>query len=314
MKRTTPPSVPSCCWWSLIGALFVYWYSDSREHQDFRRYEIYFDGSVSGLERGAAVRYLGVDVGRVQQMSHRSARSRPSAGARGHRLHHADIGQNRRGAVAAGRHRTCSTSTCSRTGRQLHLPPAVPEHEVSGHPLGSLPFRSCSWRRCRISLASAGEVVDRASRHAERQEHRLRSRTRWPTSTRPARDCRRPCVTCNTLVLELRNATTDLAAVGKGRTASRRTGRPRSHRRTAAGACGGGQPRERDAIRLDKLVDDNRQDMRSFTREGLPELERFLREGRAAAREFRRAVAAVCARIPRSFYINRRRRAVEIPR
>ena len=38
---------------------------------------------------------------------------------------------------------------------------------------------------------------------------------------------------------------------------------------------------------LNKLVDENRQDIRSFTREGLPELERFLREGRSAAREFR---------------------------
>src|SRR3982075_1326369 len=53
---------------ALVGALFVYWYSDTREHKVFRRYEIYFDGSVSGLERGAAVRYLGVGVGRVQQM------------------------------------------------------------------------------------------------------------------------------------------------------------------------------------------------------------------------------------------------------
>ena len=34
---------------TLVGALFVYWYSDSREHKVFRRYEIYFDGSVSGL-------------------------------------------------------------------------------------------------------------------------------------------------------------------------------------------------------------------------------------------------------------------------
>src|SRR6266571_3983076 len=53
---------------ALVGALFVYWYSDSREHRVYKRYEIYFDGSVSGLERGAAVRYLGVGVGRVQQM------------------------------------------------------------------------------------------------------------------------------------------------------------------------------------------------------------------------------------------------------
>ena len=41
------------------------------------------------------------------------------------------------------------------------------------------------------------------------------------------------------------------------------------------------------SAQLDKLVEENRQDVRAFTREGLPELERFLREGRAAAREFR---------------------------
>src|SRR5262245_32929988 len=52
----------------VLGTLFVYWYSDSREHKHYTRYEIYFEGSVSGLERGAAVRYLGVDVGRVYDM------------------------------------------------------------------------------------------------------------------------------------------------------------------------------------------------------------------------------------------------------
>src|SRR5260370_7617777 len=52
----------------LLGVLFVYWYSDSREHRNYDRYEIYFTGSVSGLDRGAAVRYLGVHVGRVVDM------------------------------------------------------------------------------------------------------------------------------------------------------------------------------------------------------------------------------------------------------
>jgi phospholipid/cholesterol/gamma-HCH transport system substrate-binding protein len=51
-----------------MAGLFVYWYTDAREHRDFTRYEVYFDGSVSGLTRGAAVRYLGVDVGRVVAM------------------------------------------------------------------------------------------------------------------------------------------------------------------------------------------------------------------------------------------------------
>src|SRR5580693_5298393 len=53
---------------TLVAALFVYWYTDSREHRDFNRYEVYFDASVSGLERGSSVRYLGVGVGRVDSM------------------------------------------------------------------------------------------------------------------------------------------------------------------------------------------------------------------------------------------------------
>ena len=53
---------------ALAGALFVYWYSDSREHREYHRYEIYFTGSVSGLDKGSAVRYLGVGVGRVVEL------------------------------------------------------------------------------------------------------------------------------------------------------------------------------------------------------------------------------------------------------
>jgi phospholipid/cholesterol/gamma-HCH transport system substrate-binding protein len=50
---------------AVMAALFVYWYSDSGDQRNFTRYEIYFDGSVSGLSEGGQVRYLGVDVGRV---------------------------------------------------------------------------------------------------------------------------------------------------------------------------------------------------------------------------------------------------------
>jgi phospholipid/cholesterol/gamma-HCH transport system substrate-binding protein len=52
----------------LLAALatwFVLWYSDSGDQRNYKRYEIYFQGSVTGLNEGQAVRYLGVAVGRV---------------------------------------------------------------------------------------------------------------------------------------------------------------------------------------------------------------------------------------------------------
>src|SRR5689334_6874211 len=48
-----------------MAGLFVYWYAGSADARDYKRYEIYFEGSVSGLNRGSTVRYLGVEVGRI---------------------------------------------------------------------------------------------------------------------------------------------------------------------------------------------------------------------------------------------------------
>lgn len=47
---------------------FVFWYTDAHDSRNYERYEIYFAGSVSGLNEGGPVRYLGVDVGRVRRM------------------------------------------------------------------------------------------------------------------------------------------------------------------------------------------------------------------------------------------------------
>jgi phospholipid/cholesterol/gamma-HCH transport system substrate-binding protein len=48
---------------------FVLWYTDASDGREYRRYEIYFTGSVSGLDRGSPVRFLGVDVGRVRRLA-----------------------------------------------------------------------------------------------------------------------------------------------------------------------------------------------------------------------------------------------------
>lgn len=52
-----------------MGTLFVFWYTDRGDEREVTRYEIYFNGSVSGLSEGSPVRYLGVDVGRVVKMA-----------------------------------------------------------------------------------------------------------------------------------------------------------------------------------------------------------------------------------------------------
>ena len=49
----------------VLGAGFVLWYTDSADGEQDQRYEIYFEGGVSGLSEGGSVRYLGVAVGRV---------------------------------------------------------------------------------------------------------------------------------------------------------------------------------------------------------------------------------------------------------
>jgi phospholipid/cholesterol/gamma-HCH transport system substrate-binding protein len=48
-----------------MAASFVYWYTDQQDKRTYQRYEIYFEGTVSGLTEGSPVRYLGVDVGKV---------------------------------------------------------------------------------------------------------------------------------------------------------------------------------------------------------------------------------------------------------
>jgi len=48
---------------------FVWWYTGQGDRRSYEPYEIYFDGSVSGLSQGSPVRYLGVDVGRVRNLS-----------------------------------------------------------------------------------------------------------------------------------------------------------------------------------------------------------------------------------------------------
>jgi len=64
---------------------------------------------------------------------------------------------------------------------------------------------------------------------------------------------------------------------------------------------------------LDSLIAENRQDVRAFTRDGLPEIERFVREGRAAAEDIR-ALSNSLRENPNQLLYQTPVRGVEIPR
>jgi phospholipid/cholesterol/gamma-HCH transport system substrate-binding protein len=51
-----------------MAVAFVLWYTDANDGRAYSTYEIRFAGSVSGLDRGSPVRFLGVDVGRVRRL------------------------------------------------------------------------------------------------------------------------------------------------------------------------------------------------------------------------------------------------------
>jgi phospholipid/cholesterol/gamma-HCH transport system substrate-binding protein len=268
---------------ALVGALFVYWYSDTREHKIFRRYEIYFDGSVSGLERGAAVRYLGVGVGRVQQM----------------RIDPRDAGR-----VQVIVDIDSSTPISDRTLAELQLqgvtgllyidlqqiraagplPPIVPGIE---YPV----IRSARSRfdvflaRLPDVLASAGELVDRASRALSDQNIAAITRS-LANIDKASSGLPQTLRDVNTLVAELRGTMADLAASAKGaRQIVDQAGPEVVASLQRIHIVADNLANATDQIQ--KLVVDNRQDLRAFTRDGLPELERLLREGRAAAQEIR---------------------------
>jgi phospholipid/cholesterol/gamma-HCH transport system substrate-binding protein len=294
---------------ALVAALFVYWYSDSRERRTYVRYEIYFDGSVSGLERGAAVRYLGVGVGRVQQM-----RIDPRDAARVQVI--VDI--------------ESSTPISERTLAELQLQGVTGllfidlEQVKAGVSLPPAPpgiqYRVIRSARSRFDvllarlpdvLASAGELVDRASRALSDQNIAAitRSLKNIDTATAGLPQILRDV---NALVSALRETSADLAASAKGARQIVDQAGPEvvaSLQRVHVVADNLANATEQ----IQKLVSDNRQDLRSFTRDGLPELERLLREGRAAAEEIR-GLSSSLRENPSQLLYEPKQVGMEIPR
>jgi phospholipid/cholesterol/gamma-HCH transport system substrate-binding protein len=294
---------------ALLGALFVYWYSDTREHRDYNRYEIYFTGSVSGLDKGGAVRYLGVGVGRVVDI-----RIDPRDSSRVEVIVDIDARTPISGQTVA------ELQLQGITGLlyiDLHednkKQPATPAVAGFKYPV----IRSAP-SRFDVFLASLPELVAGANDVVKRADQLLSNENLSAVSAAIGNldkaSSRLPQTVhdLNSLIGELRAASTELTASAQSAHELLDSAQPEVRAtlervRTIADNLAG------FSLQLNKALAENRQDIRTFTHEGLPEIERFVREGRAAAEDIQ-ALANSLRENPNQLLYQQPERGVEIPR
>ena len=270
----------------VMGVLFVYWYSASSDHRFYVRYEIYFDGSVSGLTEGGPVRYLGVDVGRVLRI-----RIDPRAANRVQVVAEIDattpisgrtLAQLSLQGITGLLYIDLEQQRADDGGRRILAAVPSERYQVirSSHSdfdlfLSSLPNLT----------ARLNELVDRSTRLLS--DNNIAGVERVLANLdRAAARLPRTAANADTLIDELRATVNDahqvitqlqaatqtasvdfLAAVQKLRATSDNLAR-------VSGS-------------VDVFLEENRDQLNAFVRGGLPQIELLLRDSRAAAQEFR---------------------------
>ncbi len=293
---------------ALATALFVYWYSGNRDHRDYDRYEIYFTGSVSGLDKGASVRYLGVGVGRVYNI-----RIDPRDSGRVEVI--VDIDST----TPISEHTVAELQLQGVTGLLYIDLIDDRENKRTAPAIAGLKYPVIRSAPSRFDVflsslpelvAGANDVVKRANRLFD--EDNLKAVTHALGNLESAsRGLPQTERDLDALVSELRGATAELGAAAKGA-------------RGLISAVGPNVEQATQRLRtvadhlalasdqLNSILAENRQDIRSFTRDGLPEIERFVREGRAAAADIR-ALSNSLREDPTQLLYQPSERGVEIP-
>ena len=266
-----------------MGVSFVFWYTDQQDRHSYQRYEIYFNGSVSGLTAGSPVRYLGVDVGKVfrimidPQQRNRvqviadietsapiDSRTRASLSLQGITgLLFIDLEQDPKvhstAELAQGLHYPVIASGQSNIEALLSSLPDLTEHTVELVNRFNQVFSD-------DNVKAITETLDNARQASARLPNTLRDLQELVTDVRHT-------------MQGVQGATVDLRAVITAATPG------------VEAAVGNIQKisdnLERTSERLDGFVAENQPGLSRFTKQSLPELEQLLRESRQAAREFR---------------------------
>ena len=292
-----------------MAALFVYWYAGSGDARDYRRYEIYFEGSVSGLNRGSTVRYLGVEVGRVVTIRiDRRAPDRVQVIA--------DIDS----------HTPISATTLASLSLQgvtglLYidlLANADQKRKMEPVPSEIYPVIDSVRSNFDIFLASLPDLVGRAAEITDRAA-RVLSDENIAAFTSTMRSIEKSASTlpatlqdAGQVVAELKATLADVRIAAAGARQLIDTSGPdlaaASERVRAIS-----ENLARTTANLDRLMTDHRQDLGLFLRDSLPEIERLLRDSRTAAQEFRELSRSLKAD-PSQLLYEPSYRGVEIPR
>jgi phospholipid/cholesterol/gamma-HCH transport system substrate-binding protein len=292
-----------------MAGLFVYWYAGSSDNRDYRRYEIYFEGSVSGLNRGSTVRYLGVEVGRVVAI-----RIDKRAADRVQVI--TDIDSQ----APISENTLASLSLQGVTGL-LYIDLLVNadanrrQESVPSEQYPVIDSVQSNFDRLLASLPDlvgrATEVVDRASRVLSDDNIKAFSQTMQNIETSSAtlpgamRDAAVVIADLKATLADVRvaaaNARQFMETSGPNLAAASERFRAISENlaRTTTG--------------LDQLMTAHREDLGFFMRDSLPEIERLLRDSRSAAQEFRELSRSLKAD-PSQLLYEPSYKGVEIPR
>jgi phospholipid/cholesterol/gamma-HCH transport system substrate-binding protein len=265
-----------------MAGLFVYWYADSRDVREYRRYEIYFEGSVSGLTEGSTVRFLGVDVGRVRDI-------RVDRRAAGRVQVIADIDSE-----APVTEQTVAELSLQGVTGLLYIDllgqPGT-KKLIDQVPSQSYPVIASVRSNFDVFVSSLPDVVASAGQVAQRvnlvlSDQNIEALARTVANIEAAsRTLPGTMREIDLLARDLRVAAGEVRAVAAS---------VRTLTDTAAPEATAALQRVRVAAdnlattttRLDQLLAESQRDVRAFTRDGLPEFEQLVRDSRAAAGEF----------------------------
>jgi phospholipid/cholesterol/gamma-HCH transport system substrate-binding protein len=284
-----------------MAALFVYWYAGSGDDRDYKRYEIYFTGSVSGLNRGSIVRYLGVEVGRVAaiRIDKRAAdRVQVIADIDSQ----APISEDTLASLSLqGVTGLLYIDLLANTDPKRRMEPVQSEH---------YPVIDSVQSNFDLFLASLPDLVGRASTVLSDENIATFSRM-LANIEKSAATLPKTMSDAGEVVAELKSTVAEVRAAAVSARELLDTSGPEL---SAASL----RVREisdnlaKTTANLDRLMTDHREDLGLFLRDGLPEMERLLRDSRIAAQEFRELSRSLKAD-PSQLLYEPSYRGVEIP-